>query len=99
MSIPAFLLYFSHANVCILLPADDKMGKFEGVSTQRFVLRYQMLLWLNHFISILYSLIFSNIFNISNIRLDFPERKVVPKRFIKMYTKLYLTPIHQMVST
>ncbi len=59
-----------------------------------------ILLWLTHFLSARYSPIFC-IFNRTDIRLDSPERKVAPKIVIKIYTKLYmyLTPIHQMVST
>ncbi len=31
VSTPVFLVYFSHTNVCILLPGEQKMGQFEGV--------------------------------------------------------------------
>ncbi len=49
-----------------------------------------MLLWLNQFLSALYSPIFYNIFNRTDIRLDLPERNVAPKIVSKMYTKLYI---------
>ncbi len=55
------------------------MALFESVSTLRCVLLYRMLLWLNQFLSALYSSIFYNIFNISDIRMNSPERKVAPK--------------------
>ncbi len=51
-----------------------------------------MLLWSNQFVSDLYSFIFWNIFNRSEIRLDSPEIKMAPKFVSNMYIKLYVTP-------
>ncbi len=66
------------------------------MSTLRCFLLYGMLLWLNQFLSALYSPIFKNSFNRSDIRLDSLKEKVAPNIVIKMYTKCYLTSIHQM---
>ncbi len=57
-----------------------------------------MFIWLNQFLSVLNSPIFYEMFNGSDIRVDSPERKVASQIVIKMYTKLYLISIHQMVS-
>ncbi len=50
-----------------------------------------MLSCLKQFLSALYSPIFYNIFNRTDIRLDSPERKMTPEIVSKMYIKLYLT--------
>ncbi len=44
VSTSAFLVYFSHAYACILLPGEQNMEQFEGILTLRCVLLYRMLL-------------------------------------------------------